>query len=62
MWIFPFFFLGSLEAENVQNQSEQNLLVVTVATEPTDGFVRWEESVKKHNLNYKVKYQSHLST
>ena len=55
MRIFPFFFLGSLQAENVQNQSEQNLLVVTVATEATDGFIRWEESVKKHNLDYKVR-------
>ena len=55
MRIFPFFFLGSLQAENVQKQSEQNLLVVTVATEATDGFIRWEESVKKHSLDYKVR-------
>ena len=52
MRIFPIFFFGFLLAE-VQN--EQNLLVVTVATEATDGFIRWEESVKRHNLDYKVK-------
>ena len=53
MRIFPLFFFGFLQAE-VQN--EQNLLVVTVATEATDGFIRWEESVKRHNLDYKVSY------
>jgi len=56
MRIFPFFFFVYLQAEiqNAKKESEQNLLVVTVATEATDGFVRWEESVKRHNLDYKV--------
>ena len=54
MRIFPIFFFGYLQAE--QNElPEQNLLVVTVATEATDGFIRWEESVKRHNLDYKVR-------
>ena len=51
MRIFPIFFFGYLKA----NVPEQNLLVVTVATEATDGFIRWEESVKRHNLDYKVR-------
>ena len=55
MRIFPIFFFGYLQAE--QNVPEQNLLVVTVATEATDGFIRWEESVKRHNLDYKVRNQ-----
>ena len=53
MRIFPIFFFGYLQSE--QNVPEQNLLVVTVATEATDGFIRWEESVKRHNLDYKVR-------
>ena len=56
MRIFPFFFFGYLLAENAE--SEQNLLVVTVATEATDGFIRWEESVKRHNLDYKVSFET----
>ena len=31
-----------------------DLLVVTVATDETDGFIRWRESVERHNLPYHV--------
>ena len=32
----------------------KDLLVVTVATDETDGFVRWRDSVERHNLDYHV--------
>ena len=41
------FFLLYLKAEN-------ELLVVTVATEQTDGYLRYERAVKMFKLDYKV--------
>ena len=59
MRFFPLFFvLCWAEREEEKSPGEKSLLVVTVATDETDGFLRWEDSVKRHNLDYMVLFYS----
>ena len=39
---------------NLRKESDRKLLVVTVATDETDGYLRWEESVTQNDLEFLV--------
>ena len=51
---FLLFLIQIIFAAVQEESGTKSLLVVTVATDETDGYIRWEESVKRHNLDHMV--------